>query len=67
VKRAAVAVRSLVSAIAAGIGLEGAFLVAGTGLLAYGSSFVWPFGPYLVVGIMCIIAGISLAIPERRR
>jgi len=66
-KRAAVALRSLLARAADSVGLEGFFIVVGTGVLAYGSSFIVPFGPYLVVGVMCILAGIALAIPERRR
>lgn len=66
-KAAAVALRGLASRIASAVGIEGAFLLAGTVLLAIGSSYIVSFGPWIVAGSMCILAGISLAIPERRR
>jgi hypothetical protein len=66
VKRAAVSLRRFALAIATAIGLEGAFLLAGTVLLAVAASYVAPAGPFVVVGVMCILAGIALAIPPRR-
>jgi len=66
-KRAAVALRSLLARVLGSVGLEGGFIVIGTGVLAYGSSLIAPVGPYLVVGVMCILAGIALAIPGERR
>ena len=65
-KRAAVALRILASAIASAVGLEGAFLLTGTVLLAVGSSFISPIGPYFVVGGACVLAGLALAVPPRR-
>ena len=43
---------------------EGAFLIAGTVLLAIGASYVSPIGPYLVVGAMCLLVGLLLAAPR---
>ena len=66
-KRAAISIRALVVRLVAGVGLEGGFLLVGTALLAVGSSFISAIGPWIVTGIMCILAGIALAIPERRK
>lgn len=66
-KRAAVSIGRFVSLVAGGVGLEGAFLVAGTALLAVGSTFIVPYGPWFVVGGMAILAGIALALPAGRR
>lgn len=60
-------IRTLAARITGSVGLEGGFLLLGTGLLAYGSSFIQPFFPWIVTGFMCILAGIALAIPERRK
>lgn len=65
-KRAAIALRSVIALVAAAIGLEGAFLVTGTVVLAYGAGLISPVGPFLVVGSMCILAGLALAVPIRR-
>ena len=64
-KRAASAIGSMLTRIVLGVGLEGAFLLAGTALLAAGSSFVSPAGPWIVVGAACTIAGIALTLPRR--
>ncbi|MFZ9979561.1 MAG: hypothetical protein ACO3HN_06415 [Opitutales bacterium] len=56
------AVRSAIGAI----GPEGALLLVGTVCLAVFSSFISPAGPWLVVGAMCVLAGIALALPQRR-
>ena len=66
-KRAAVAVRALLSRIAGMVGIEGAFLLGGTACLSVFASAIHPLGPWFVVGVMCILAGIALAIPERRK
>jgi hypothetical protein len=52
--------------IARAIGLEGAFLVVGTVLLAIGSSFVNPIGPWLVLGVAALVVGFILARPAPR-
>lgn len=67
VKRTALAVRSLLGAVAGAVGLEGAFLAAGTVMLAVAAGYVTPAGPFVVVGSMCILAGIALALPARRQ
>lgn len=66
-KATAMAVFGLLTGIAGAIGLEGAFLLVGTVALAIFAAAINPAGPWLVVGIMCILAGIALALPERRR
>lgn len=66
-KRAAVALRHLLATVANAIGLEGAFLLVGTALLAAGASYLHPAGPLLVVGAMCVLAGLALAVPTRSR
>lgn len=52
--------------IARALGLEGAFLLAGTLLLAAAASFVHPAGPLLVMGAVCLLLGIALALPVRK-
>lgn len=65
-KRAAVALRRLASLVAAVVGIEGAFLFVGTALLAIGAGYFSPAGPFVVVGFICLIAGVALAVPPRR-
>ena len=65
-KRAAVALRSLLTAAASGLGLEGAFLVAGTVLLATGAAYIHPAGPWLVTGGIAALLGLALAVTPRR-
>lgn len=64
-KRAAVALGSLVTRIVSDVFPEGAFLLAGTALLAVGASFVSPAGPWIVVGVVCLATGIALTLPRR--
>lgn len=64
-KRGAVALYSLVARLAADIGAEGAFLAAGTALLAIGASYVSPAGPWLVIGVVCLGTGVALTVPRR--
>lgn len=64
-KTATVALADFLSRIAAAVGIEGAFLLAGTVFLAVGASYVSPAGPFLVVGFMSVLAGIALALPRR--
>lgn len=64
-KRAAVALAGLVSTIAGGIGLEGAFLATGTALVAVGSSYFSAAGPWIVVGAVVLLTGFALALPRR--
>lgn len=65
-KKAALALSALLARLAASVGLEGAFLLIGTALLAAGSSFIHPAGPLLVTGCMCVVVGLALALPARR-
>lgn len=65
-KRAATAISILAARFAAAVGLEGTFLVTGTVLLSIASTYVSPAGPLVVVGAMCILAGLALALPQRR-
>lgn len=62
----AVALRSLLTRIASALGLEGGFLLVGTALLAVFASYLHPAGALAVVGVMCIVIGIALAVPVRR-
>lgn len=64
-KRAAVALRRLVLSLARVVGIEGAFLLVGTALLAAFASYLHPAGPLFVVGAMCVLAGLALAVPTR--
>ena len=66
-KATAVAMFGLMARIGSAVGLEGAFLLIGTVSLSIGSAFISPIGPWVVVGIMCILAGIALAMPGRRQ
>ena len=66
-KQAAVAVRSLLGRIAAGVGLEGGFLAVGGILLAVGASYLSPAGPWLVLGFLCVVIGIAVAVPSRSK
>lgn len=63
-KRTAYALSAYLGSV---VGLEGLFLIVGTILLAIGSSYVSPVGPWLVVGGMCVLAGFALAVPQRTR
>ena len=64
-KRAAGALYDAMSGIAASIGAEGAFLIVGTALLAIGSGYLHPAGPWLVVGAVSLALGIALAVPGK--
>ena len=63
-KRAAVALYALLRSVAAAV--EGLFLAVGTGLLAVGASYFHPVGPWFVVGGVCLLLGLALAMPARR-
>ena len=52
--------------IAAAVGLEGAFLLAGTAFLAVGAAYLAAWGPWVVAGSACVLAGLVLARPTRR-
>lgn len=65
-KRAALALRGLLLVLATAVGLEGTFLIIGTACLAVGASYIAPAGPWFVVGGMAVLAGLALAIPQRR-
>ncbi|HKI95471.1 MAG TPA: hypothetical protein VJ992_09290 [Gemmatimonadales bacterium] len=65
-RRAAVAVGRLASGLASAVGLEGAFLAAGAVLLAVGSYFVNPAGPFFVIGIICLLVAYALTVPQSR-
>lgn len=66
-KKGALAVRLHIARLAAGVGLEGGFLLIGAILLAVGSSFISPAGPWLVLGGLCVLVGIALAVPARSK
>ena len=65
-KAAAAALRVLLISFLAGVGLEGGFLLIGTFCLAIFAAAIHPAGPWLVVGVMAVLAGLALAIPGRR-
>jgi hypothetical protein len=60
-RRAAVALRSW---LAVAVGVEGAFFLAGTALVAYGASFVSPAGAPLAIGAAFLLAWLALAVPR---
>lgn len=47
------------------VGVEGAFLLLGTILLAVGSGFLTPAGPWFVIGGISLAIGLALAMPRR--
>lgn len=47
------------------VGIEGAFLIVGTAVLALGAALVHPAGPYAVIGLMLVAYGLALAAPRR--
>ncbi len=61
-RQAAIALRSLLASV---VGLEGAFLIAGTALLAVGAGYLDAAGPWFVVGGVLFLTGIALVIPRR--
>lgn len=65
-KRTAAALRRAALSVAHAVGLEGAFLLAGTALLSTGAGFIAPAGPWIVSGSVFLLAGIALAVPPRR-
>lgn len=65
-KRAAAGLSALAAAFTGNVGLEGAFLVFGTVCLSVAAGFFHPAGPWFVVGVMSVLAGIALALPARR-
>jgi hypothetical protein len=48
------------------VGAEGAFLVIGTVLLAIGSTYLSPAGPWFVCGGITFLIGLALASPRAR-
>lgn len=61
------AIRALIAAVWRRLDVEGFLLLAGTILLAIGSSYLSPAGPYFVVGAICVVAALGLAVvPERK-
>jgi hypothetical protein len=66
VKAAVASLRALFITVVLEVGLEGWFLVFGTLLLAVGSSYINPAGPWLVTGSVALLLGLALAVPVRR-
>lgn len=64
-KRAAVAASRLLTRIAAAVGLEGAFFLAGTAFLAAFASYFHPAGPLGVIGVACVLVAVALVIPDK--
>lgn len=63
-KRATIALRSLLARIAGGIGAEGAFLILATITGAIGASYIGPAGPWIVVAAVSLLVSIALALPR---
>lgn len=63
-RRATESLRVLLSNVVRSTGIEGAFLIAGTALLAIGAGYISPAGPFLTVGAVSLLAGIALAMPK---
>lgn len=63
-KRATIALRSLLGRIAASVGAEGAFLILATITGAVGASYLGPAGPWLVVAAVSLLVGLALALPK---
>lgn len=62
----ALALGAVIRHVVGWIGLEGALLVVGTIVLAAGAALIHPAGPYLIVGIAAISAGLAAAISPPR-
>lgn len=60
-------VATLVSRIAAAVGLEGALLLLGTALIAIGTSYISPAGPWIVTGAVILLVAIALAWPAPKK
>jgi hypothetical protein len=65
-KAATRALRNLLGRLAKSVGMEGTFLLIGTALLAVGSAYLNPAGPWVVVGSVSLILGLATAVPVRR-
>ena len=65
-KIAVASLRGHVIAVISAVGLEGWLLLLGTGLVAVGSSYISPAGPWIVVGAVALLLGLALAVPVRR-
>jgi hypothetical protein len=65
VKRAAVTLRAWLAGALAGVGLEGAFLLVGTGCLAVWAGYFGPAWPWAVVGVMSVLTAFALIVPRR--
>ena len=62
-KRPTEALAALTARIARGLGIEGAFLLAGTTLLAIGASYLGPAWPWIVTGAVALLIGLALSLP----
>lgn len=64
-KRAAIAVNRLIARVAAAVGLEGAFFLTGTVLLAVAASYIHPAGALIVTGAACVLVSVALVMPDK--
>lgn len=65
-RRAVAALRYQLARLSTGVGLEGAFVLIGTGLLAAFAQSLHPLGAVLIVGIVSLALGLALAVTPRR-
>lgn len=65
-RRAILALRRDLWTLARAIDVEGAFVIAGTAILASGAGAISPAGPYFVVGTVLLLLGFALARPVKK-
>ncbi len=58
--------REVLFRMADDVGPEGAFVGGGALLLAIGTSYLSPAGPWLVLGSLFTMIGLALAVPKGR-
>lgn len=66
-RRAASALRGYIVLVIRAIDIEGAFVIAGTAVLAAAAGFIHPAGPGLVVGTVLLACGLAIARPPKTR
>lgn len=64
-RHATLALRGAMLRVIRWVGIEGAFVAAGTAVLAVGAALISPAGPYAVVGLVLVLYGLALAAPRR--
>lgn len=66
-KRAAASLHDFTTWLSATVGLEGAFVLLGTGLLSAGAERLVSGGALLVAGSVALLIGIALVVPRKER